>query len=565
MSSTAAAYTPTLADEYAFRRRRTHAQIEAMTGLILQAIGYPSRRHREFICALQSVNTGEDARIPYTPFRRAHLTLAEYMQLSGPMETRRKAVYRETVVLRSFQKRTGIMIFHVTPGCEEEATTYIDYLTPAADLAMQRALSSPLWKTNKSEAKREAVEWAIAQLPRIEVEEETERKANPLKLSDYAREQERRLLESIESVAEEIEKRGGDDYEWLQSIATQLIRAAESRKKTARARLDYASLSYVQGRERGEEQEPELELEPELEAEGGGDNFGVPPAENSAADKDLAKSEIANMEEEALALAAKGFAVFPLHTPDERGRCSCRAGNECRSPGKHPRTLQGGKDATTNPAQITAWWRKWPQANIGMAMGEISGLVAIDIDPRHGGDSSLCELVEQYEDLPGTLRAKTGGGGHHLLYAYPGVSFKNSSSFLGEGIDVKTDGGYIVAAPSLHASGQRYQWKGCSELEPLPAWLLLLLTTEKTSGGRDGTSSHTGGAFNAEGPLLMEGVRNTRLFKIACALRGNGASEPEIFTELLVINERRCVPPLLQEEVQSIATSAARYAPGARS
>jgi hypothetical protein len=93
----------------------------------------------------------------------------------------------------------------------------------------------------------------------------------------------------------------------------------------------------------------------------------------------------------------------------------------------------------------------------------------------------------------------------------------------------------------------------------------LLLTTEKTAGGRDGASSHTGGAFNAEGPLLMEGVRNTRLFKIACALRGNGASEPEIFTELLMINERRCVPPLSQEEVQSIAASAARYAPGARS
>jgi bifunctional DNA primase/polymerase-like protein/primase-like protein len=551
--SAPAAYTPNLQDEYAFRRRRAHAQIEAMTGLILQAINYPSRRHREFICALQSVNTGEDARIPYTPFKRAHLTLAEFMQIEGPVETRRKAVYRETVVLRSFQKRTGIMIFHVTPGCEDEATTYIDYLTPIADLAMQRALSSPLWKTDKQAARREAVEWAVSQLPRVEIEPEPERESNPLPLSEYAITQERRLLESIESVAEEIEKRGGDDYEWLQRIAKQLARAAESRKKTARARLDYASLSYIE------------ELEQEQQSrQGGGDKNGGPPAVNPPEDKQLAETVSANMQAEALALAEKGYSVFPLHTPDDHGRCSCRAGMVCRSPGKHPRTPQGIKDATTDVAQIKSWWQKWPEANIGMAMGSISGLVAIDIDPRHGGDASLCELVEQFEDLPGTLRAKTGGGGHHLLYAYPGVTFKNSSSLLGEGIDIKTDGGYIVAAPSLHSSGQRYQWKGNSEVAQLPAWLLLLLTTEKTSAAsqpNSSSSSHTAGSFNPDGPMIMEGGRNTRLFKIACALRGNGANESEIFAELCSINERRCVPPLPEIEVQSIAASAAKYAP----
>lgn len=556
MSAQPSKYTPTLSDEYAFRRRRAHAQIEAMTGLILQAIGYPSRRHREFICALQSVNTGEDARIPYTPFRRAHLTLAEYMQIEGPVETRRKAIYREICVLRSFQKRTGIMIFHITPGSEDEATTYIDYLTPTADLAMQRALCSPLWKMNKAEAKREAIEWAVSQLPRVEIEPEEEREATPLPVSEYAVSQERRLLESIESVAEEIEKRGGNDYEWMTRMAKQLIHAAESRKKTSRARLDYASLSYVEELEQVEPKEQR-----------GEDNLGGRPADNSAEVKELAESDSVNMQEEALKLASEGYAVFPLHTPDSAGHCSCRAGADCRSSGKHPRTPQGIKDATTDAAQIKSWWQKWPTANIGMAMGEVSGLVAIDIDPRHGGDASLCELVEQYEDLPGTLRAKTGGGGHHLLYAYPGVTFKNSSSLLGEGIDVKIDGGYIVAAPSLHSSGQRYEWKGKSSVSPLPPWLLLLLTTEKTStaGQHDSSSSHTAGTFNPDGPMIMEGGRNTRLFKIACALRGNGANEAEIFSELSAVNERRCVPPLSEDELKSIASSAARYAPGGRS
>ena len=129
-------------DEASFRRRRNHAQIEAMTGLILQAVGYPTRRHRDFICALQSTNSGNDARVPYTPFRRAHLTLADLMMCEGTPDARRKAVYREIVTLRTFQRRKGLILFNVTSGSEDEATEYIDYLTPAADAAVQRMLSS---------------------------------------------------------------------------------------------------------------------------------------------------------------------------------------------------------------------------------------------------------------------------------------------------------------------------------------------------------------------------------------------------------------------------------------
>ncbi|HWW74724.1 MAG TPA: hypothetical protein VNZ44_04960, partial [Pyrinomonadaceae bacterium] len=123
-----AAGVANIINEQAFRRRRNHAQIEAMTGLILQAIGYPTRRHRDFICALQSTNSGNDARVPHTPFRRAHLTLADLMTCDGTPETRRKAVYREIVTLRTFQRRQGLVLFNVTSGSEEEATEYIDYL-----------------------------------------------------------------------------------------------------------------------------------------------------------------------------------------------------------------------------------------------------------------------------------------------------------------------------------------------------------------------------------------------------------------------------------------------------
>ncbi|MDQ1592972.1 MAG: hypothetical protein QOG71_3599 [Pyrinomonadaceae bacterium] len=237
----APAYVPTAADEYAFRRRRTHAHIEAMSGLILQAIAYPTRRHRDFICALQSANSGNDAKVPYTPFRRAHLTLADYMKYDGSPESRRKAVYREICCLRRFQRTTGIVIFHVTPGNEEEATEYVDYLTPLADASMQRALSSPLWKTDKAEAKREAVRWAVSMLPRIPIEEDEEAESKQLSLDDYERAQEEPFYQSIKRTADEIEKRGGDHC-WIERVAKQLLHIAASRKKTAGARRPDASL-----------------------------------------------------------------------------------------------------------------------------------------------------------------------------------------------------------------------------------------------------------------------------------------------------------------------------------
>lgn len=567
------------ADEAAFRRRRTHAQVEAMTGLILQAVGYPSKRHRDFICALQSVNSGSEARVPYTPYRRAHLTLADYMQLHGSSDTRRKAVYRETVVLRRFQRRTGILLFHVTPGCEDEATTYIDYLTPAADLAMQRALSSPLWKTDKQEAKREAVAWAVEQLlPRIEIEEEDPEGGAPLPLDAYTAAQEARLCRNVENVADEIEKRGGDDDLWLERHIKELLRIKASRKKTAPARRDMASLRLVEEREATGAQQP---AEPTREAEESGnkttwDSSVRTPLEDDASDE---VSDAAGVRTKtsapssdtpeaapgdiALEYVRRGWPVFPLHTPAESGACSCAAGQECRSPGKHPRTRRGLKDATTDEAQVRAWWRKWPQANVGLAMGRVSGLVALDVDPRAGGDASLAELFDEHGAFPATLEALTGGGGFHFLFAHPSVSFKNSSSVLGEGLDIKTDGGYIVAAPSLHASGKRYAWRGTAAPSPIPSWLLTLLTTERPKPERTAAAVRPLSGSPPLRGLIPAGERNKQLFRIACALRGDGSTHQQIVDELAQINSAKCAPPLDEGELRRIASSAARYQPEA--
>ena len=168
---------------------------------------------------------------------------------------------------------------------------------------------------------------------------------------------------------------------------------------------------------------------------------------------------LSEMGEAALAYANRGWAVFPLHTPVE-GRCSCRQ-PECRDIGKHPRTRQGSNDASADLAVVERWWTSWPTANIAIACAP-SNLVIIDIDPRHGGDESLRDLVEEHgEEWLDTVSVVTGGGGQHYYYRAPkDAPVHNSNGKLGPGIDVRGNpGGYVVAPPSLHASGHRYTWE----------------------------------------------------------------------------------------------------------
>ena len=155
--------------------------------------------------------------------------------------------------------------------------------------------------------------------------------------------------------------------------------------------------------------------------------------------------------EHALSYAAKNWRVLPLHTP-LNGGCSCRQ-PACSHPGKHPRTRHGLSDASTDPATIKQWWQQWPDANIGIVTGPESGLVVLDVDPRHDGDKSLRDLERQHGPLPLTPEVLTGGGGRHFYFTYPeGATIGNSSGKLAAGLDVKGKGGYVVAPPSLHPS-----------------------------------------------------------------------------------------------------------------
>jgi hypothetical protein len=172
----------------------------------------------------------------------------------------------------------------------------------------------------------------------------------------------------------------------------------------------------------------------------------------------------------AVAYASRGWSVLPCHEPTRRGGCSCGRA-DCTSPAKHPRTRRGLHDATTDPHTVAAWWRRWPTANVALRTGAASGLVVVDVDPAHGGDAALERLIAQHGSLPQTLTVLTGSGGRHFYFAHPGRTVGNSAGTLGAGLDIRGDGGYVVAPPSRHITGGVYQWADSGCLAALPSWL----------------------------------------------------------------------------------------------
>jgi hypothetical protein len=177
----------------------------------------------------------------------------------------------------------------------------------------------------------------------------------------------------------------------------------------------------------------------------------------------------------ALQATYRGWRVLPLHKPTAQG-CTCRERSACASAGKHPR-VNWPDSQVIDEAQVRRWWSRWPTANVGIVTGEASGLLVLDIDPRHDGARSLELLERRYGGLPESLVARTGSLGIHIYLGHPGVRIGPSAGKLGTGLDVRGDRGLIVAPPSLHASGRRYGWlRGDPDhLGPTPEWLLRAL------------------------------------------------------------------------------------------
>ncbi len=149
----------------------------------------------------------------------------------------------------------------------------------------------------------------------------------------------------------------------------------------------------------------------------------------------------------ALHYGKMGWLVIPAHGITNKG-CTCGI-SDCKSPGKHPRLTDWPNRASCDPKTIREWFDTWPDSNVGIVTGAVSGIVVLDVDGTDG-EESIKSL-----NLPPTVGVKTRRG-RHLYFRHPGNPVKN---FVGKspGLDLRGDGGYVVAPPSRHAEGE-YQW-----------------------------------------------------------------------------------------------------------
>lgn len=262
---------------------------------------------------------------------------------------------------------------------------------------------------------------------------------------------------------------------------------------------------------------------------------------NAASEGVTATAGADRMLRAALRYASMGFSVFP-----------------CEPCGKEPLTRHGCKDATRGPDQIRKWWTRWPDANVAIATGAISGALVLDIDPRHGGDDSLAILEASFGKLPETPTVLTGGGGLHIYFRHPGTEIPNSAGRVGPGIDVRGDGGYVIAPPSVHESGNLYHWEVSSRIDELtiadtPQGLVdLILALVRNSNSAKGF----------EPPAeFKDGARNEYLYRSARSFHAKFKStEAEILAMLVGFNESRCKPPVSEDELSKIAHNAATQA-----
>ena len=186
----------------------------------------------------------------------------------------------------------------------------------------------------------------------------------------------------------------------------------------------------------------------------------------------------------ALMYIGLGWRVFPVwqiaaDRPGEGGRsgvCACVKGPDCDRPGKHPiadLVPAGVSDATGERAKVEAWWGARPSASIGIATGAVSGLTVVDADVTHGkpGLINLTRICAERGGVPSTFSVVTGSGGLHLYFKY-NAGIQTGTNVLAEAIDIRNDGGYVIAPPSVHMMGV-YKWREeRAELLEFPEWML---------------------------------------------------------------------------------------------
>ena len=241
----------------------------------------------------------------------------------------------------------------------------------------------------------------------------------------------------------------------------------------------------------------------------------------------------------ALDYLARGWSVIPVRRNDKRPIIRWQE--------------YQGRRASMEEAAV--WFRRWPEANLAIVTGAVSALVVLDIDPAHGGAQSLERWQARHGVLPPTVEALTGGGGRHLYFSHPGAACPNRVG-LWPGLDLRGDGGYVVAPPSVHPSARPYRWREGHEPGRVPLALFPPALLDEGSALRPGHTLAHWRQLLREG--VREGERNSTIASLSGHLLWHGV-DPQVVAELMQCwNRVRCRPPLSDEEVDRTVESIAR-------
>lgn len=218
-------------------------------------------------------------------------------------------------------------------------------------------------------------------------------------------------------------------------------------------------------------------------------------------------------------------------------------GQPCSAVGKHPKDKGWQK---TQPLPYANLVRKFTaRDNIGIVTG--NDIVVLDVDTKgdRDGEGSLAALELQHGKLPPTFTVKTGTGFHYYFRTNKPV--KSSAGRLGDGLDVRGEGGFAILPPSKHLVGNEYEIYNDAPLADAPEWLDVrsVVIKDSTDSGVD----------------VIEGGRNTHLTSLGGTMRRRGMSHRAIEAALIEENLTRCKPPLDETEVRTIAASVSSYKP----
>lgn len=261
-----------------------------------------------------------------------------------------------------------------------------------------------------------------------------------------------------------------------------------------------------------------------------------------------------SMGRHAMGYVRRGWAVVPLWWPADSHVCACMAGASCERVGKHPHSAHGSAAPITDLTNAELYWYRHPRCNVGVATGAVSGIVVMDIDPRHGGSDSIDRIKELHGPPSVTPTSITGGGGQHRVYSHPGGEVRNSIGSM-PGIDIRGDGGLIVAPPSLHGSGARYEWEtrpGSVDVLRPPDWLLGMAGATQPKNKRPNKKRFDLSWMRP----VSEGGRNKALCSVVGRLIYENRPPEEVDRIAREANSSKLSPPLDDREVDKLLKNA---------